>query len=246
MFSKKYNGSRRNILRWVSSKNFLRSVNSLICISGAEISKTDIKYPDPFTTGEVELRDFLRENFDPAIAKDLEDWWLGSSIKKYLTPKWDLISTCTIAGQKGILLVESKAHWDELKTTGKIYKQNYSKVERMFHKKICNAIEGANYAISIEKPGVSITPFTCYQLSSHISHAYFLAQNGIPVVLLYLGFVNASYKMKKIGLKPFRTKDDWQTCFRNAAKLIGADILIDETIPIGKTSFTLLCESLII
>ena len=244
MFTKKYNGSRKHILKWISSKNFLRSVNSLICLSGAQISEDDIKYPNAFTTREAELRDFLSENFDSNIANDFEDWWLGSRTRSYTTHKWDLISTCKIDDKKGILLVESKAHWDEIKTEGKIYKQNYSQAERHYHKKICNAIDDSNYVLSELKPGVSVSPGTCYQLSSHIAHAYFLAQQGIPVVLLYLGCINASYKLKKLGLKPFRTNDEWQNCFHNAAKLIGADLLLDEKLTIGKASFTLLCESI--
>ena len=46
----------------------------------------------------------------------LRSWWLAASRPSTLTPNWDIASTCTVGGRKGLLLVEAKAHTQELKT----------------------------------------------------------------------------------------------------------------------------------
>ena len=42
--------------------------------------------------------------------KKLRDWWL---VKGKSQQSWDIASTCTIRGKKGLLLVEAKAHRNE-------------------------------------------------------------------------------------------------------------------------------------
>ena len=45
----------------------------------------------------------------------LRDWWLAVSRPHARTPNWDIASTCTVDRRKGLLLVEAKAHTQELK-----------------------------------------------------------------------------------------------------------------------------------
>ena len=45
----------------------------------------------------------------------LGDWWLKEQSDDSKTPNWDIASTCTVNGHKGLLLVEAKAHTQELK-----------------------------------------------------------------------------------------------------------------------------------
>jgi hypothetical protein len=48
-------------------------------------------------------------------------WWLA--VREHAnTPNWDIASTATINGIKGLLLVEAKAHGSELRADGKINK----------------------------------------------------------------------------------------------------------------------------
>ena len=47
--------------------------------------------------------------------KQMSDWWLANSRDgRVKTVTWDIASTCTISGKKGLLLVEAKAHSEEL------------------------------------------------------------------------------------------------------------------------------------
>lgn len=46
---------------------------------------------------------------------ELTQWWLIKFTKRARTPNWDLVSTCTIEGRSGLLLIERKAHAGELK-----------------------------------------------------------------------------------------------------------------------------------
>ncbi len=51
----------------------------------------------------------------PQDCKALGDWWLAVQSGRPRTPNWDIASTCTVDGARGLLLVEAKAHTQELK-----------------------------------------------------------------------------------------------------------------------------------
>jgi hypothetical protein len=59
---------------------------------------------------EAQLHDAPRLLPDD-ICKSLQSWWLAA---RATTPNWDIASTCTIEGKKGLLLIEAKAHDVEL------------------------------------------------------------------------------------------------------------------------------------
>jgi len=40
----------------------------------------------------------------------LASWWLANAKHFSVTPNWDIASTCSIDGKRGLLLVEAKAH----------------------------------------------------------------------------------------------------------------------------------------
>jgi len=52
------------------------------------------------------------------LRRRLTDWWLKVP-KQANTPNWDLVSTCKVGGEPGIILVEGKAHGGECKKEGK-------------------------------------------------------------------------------------------------------------------------------
>ncbi len=55
----------------------------------------------------------------PDVRRQLRSWWLEVQSRRSRTPIWDLAATCTIRGRSGLLLVEAKAHAEELSPTGK-------------------------------------------------------------------------------------------------------------------------------
>jgi hypothetical protein len=53
------------------------------------------------------------------LQRQLKTWWL-KRVHGANTPNWDLVSTCKVHGDAGLLLIEAKAHGSELKAGGKI------------------------------------------------------------------------------------------------------------------------------
>ena len=49
-----------------------------------------------------------------AIRRQLSEWWLAAGAGRVRTLNWDIASTCTVSGRKGLLLVEAKAHSTEV------------------------------------------------------------------------------------------------------------------------------------
>lgn len=239
-------GSKRCMLELISSANYLSKMNLILEPTGAKIGLADTFMPKGLHDHtEAELKDFLLEHFRSELGADIRKWWLTTSTPKTRTPNWDLVSTCIINNQKGVLLVEAKAHHDELngESKGKPLSNYATFNSKANHVKIGLAIEEANAGINIVRSGVSISRDKCYQLSNRVAHAWWLAKHDIPVVLVYLGFLNAE-DMNYGGRKLFKNHEDWETCFINHAMKVGVDIIVDEPVECGKNDFKLICRSI--
>jgi hypothetical protein len=53
------------------------------------------------------------------MGRELLAWWLGPARSSGTTPTIDIASTCTVGGRRGLLLIEAKAHDNELERAGK-------------------------------------------------------------------------------------------------------------------------------
>jgi len=128
-------------------------------------------------------------------------WWLKKS-ENANTPNWDLVSTCDIAGKRGLILVEAKAHEAEIKTAGKDRSnpENDGQIER--------AIREANSALNSVLPGWGLTKDSHYQLCNRFAWTWKVATMGIPVVLVYLGFLDC-HEMSDCGT-PFGSARHWE------------------------------------
>jgi len=151
-------------------------------------------------TKEAEL-DKASTLLNPDIRRGLSDWWLAPASKQAMTPNFDIASTCTIDGKAGLLLVEAKAHDEELKkeSAGRRLTANSSEGRRLSHEKIGLAISEACQGLeeSTRLPW-NISRDTHYQVSNRFAWAWKLTELGIPVALVYLGFLNAD-EMKDRG-----------------------------------------------
>ncbi len=144
-------GSKNAVLNLVNSANFISTMNSLLKSTNATISVYDNWMPKSLHhEKEAELKDFLKYNFPQELGENIHDWWLTVKHANAQTPNWDLVSTCTIHGKRGILLVEAKAHWDELENEshGKKLESNASENSKSNHEHIGKAIAQANTAIN--------------------------------------------------------------------------------------------------
>lgn len=243
---KEYKGSQGCVLNLVSSPTFVQQLNKFLFPVNAFMNANDVYFPkSKQKPEEAELADFLKDNFSDELGAKITDWWLAVKGANSRTPNWDLVSTCTIQNNKGILLVEAKAHVDELEneSKGKPLKSDASPNSIKNHEQIGKAIEEACQAINKEINGVSISRDNCYQLSNRVAHAWWLANNNIPVVLLYLGFIDVQdmNNGKNILLE---SKEHWQATFVNHAQKVGVDKQLNQWIHTGNSSFITLCESM--
>jgi hypothetical protein len=162
----------------------------------------------------VDNSDFLT----PDRRKALTDWWL-EKLRGANLPNWDIASTCTIEKTKGLVLVEAKAHDKELSEAGKSLPTTTN--GQMNHKRIGIAIEQANIGLNGVMKGWALSRDSHYQLSNRFAWAWKLTTLGMPVVLIYLGFLNA-IEMCDQG-QPFDNNSVWDSCIRNHAKNIVPD-----------------------
>lgn len=137
------------------------------------------------------------------------EWWL-TVIPHANTPNWDIASTCMIAGKKGVLLVEAKAHDMELRAEEKGKTPPEARTNSLRnHARIGWCIEDASIALS----GDTSLPWSLsrdhhYQMCNRFAWAWKLTELGYPVVLMYLGFLHAA-EMRDRG-RPFSSHDDWE------------------------------------
>ena len=144
-----------------------------------------------------------------SVRQELTQWWLKRPSR--ITPHWDVASTCTIEGESGLLLVEAKAHANELGGRDKSGSREPNRGQ------IGQAIAEANHALKhITGNPWHLSRDHHYQLSNRFAWAWKLTTLGIPVVLLYLGFLDAS-EMTDQGQK-FQSHADWERILKEHCK----------------------------
>ena len=150
-----------------------------------------------------------------SIQRQLRDWWL---VARGNTPNWDIASTCKIKGELGLLLIEAKAHGKELGERDKCGSCNPKNREQ-----IGRAIAEANREFqSVTGKQWCLSRDHHYQLSNRFAWSWKLVSLSIPVVLLYLGFLNA-YDMAGNG-PLFSSKAEWEDTLKGYCQTV-----VDET-----------------
>lgn len=148
------------------------------------------------------------------IKKEVLDWWLAVPHRRANTPNWDLASACHINGQPGLLLVEAKAHLEELRPNP----DSCSSTNPANRKRIQQAIEQANAALTAATGNPwRLSRDHHYQLSNRFAWAWRLADLGVPVALLYLGFLNAQ-DMDGKDTELFQSAEQWAAAVREYGK----------------------------
>jgi hypothetical protein len=163
----------------------------------ATVSAGDVWKPRGFLdAAEAKLSetpDFLTA----AQRATLTTWWL--KVPQHAnTPNWDLVSTCRMEGRPGLVLVEAKAHGGELHNAGKPHGHAGN------DETIAAAIAEANTALDPAR-GWNLSREVNYQLCNRMAWAWKVASLGVPVVLAYLGFLNAL----EMGDARFSTHEHW-------------------------------------
>ena len=182
----------------------------------AQISRYDLWMPRGFAdVKEAQLHNASRL-LDHEIGARLRDWWLAPASQRAMTPNFDIASTCTIGCAPGILLVEEKAHDEELnkEAVGRRLTIDPREDPEMFKDRmdssdtISKAIGSARNGLEQASLPILISQDSHYQMSNRFAWSWKLTELGFPVVLIYLGFLNAT-EMKDKG-RPFSDQADWE------------------------------------
>ena len=122
-----YRGSRKHVLDWTEKESFLAELADLV--SPVPVSFT--QHCQFMPCGKALADEARLESFGPSwlpesdVWHKIQDWWLVHKARAN-TPNWDIAATCEIEGRPGLVLVEAKANWPELKTDGKPLRQDAS------------------------------------------------------------------------------------------------------------------------
>jgi hypothetical protein len=196
---------------WPRCQHFVRATREdvannltlLVGLPGVVVSPGDAWMPSETTSAECKLVDaspFLSDDQKAEVGK----WWLTHSAGAN-TPNWDIASTCRIQGNHGLILIEAKAHAAELHDDGKAVGKSGRSEEN--HERIGAAIKEASDALRKTDAGFNLSANSHYQLANRFAWSWKLAAIGVPVVLIYLGFLRAN-EMHDIG-EPFVDEADW-------------------------------------
>ncbi len=181
----------------------------------ATVSAEDCWMPVGFEqVQEAELNKASRL-LSPAIRAQLSAWWLPADRQLAKTPNFDIASTCTVGGVQGLLLVEAKAHTQELRKeeSGRVLSADASPDREASHGTIGLAISEAATGLALATGApCHISRDTHYQMANRFAWAWKLTELGMPVVLVYLGFLNAA-EMQDLGA-PFASHADWEQLVR--------------------------------
>lgn len=183
----------------------------------ASVATSDSWMPQGF--GDVEEAQLHKTSrlLTPEISAQLGQWWLPTNRQAVMSPNFDIASTCTIDGAPGLLLVEAKAHNNELtnEVAGRGLAENDSSERKASHATIGAAINLARLGLEAATLlNWHISRDSHYQMSNRFAWSWKLTERGIPVVLVYLGFLKAN-DMSKPGEAPFVEHGIWDASVRS-------------------------------
>lgn len=155
----------------------------------------------------------------------LRTWWLEHSARANI-PNWDIASTCRAGDKDGLLLIEAKAHEQELRGEERGKDLGDSPSDRSFanHLRIGHAIADASAHLQCATNlRCAISRDDRYQMSNRFTWATKLTELGYPVILVYLGFLKAT-EMANPGV-PFASPADWDDLVKShSAPLFPAQV----------------------
>lgn|ERR1022692_1705335 len=163
-------------------------------------------------------------------------WWLAVGLDSATIPNWDIVSNCTIDGRSGLVLVEAKAHPTELN------EKDSSGATGENGKRIEEALAEAERELNLSTPGWALDRHSHYQLSNRFAWAWKVASMGVPVVLVYLGFLNAT-EMLTDSRQIFRTAEDWENRVRDYSKGVVPPVIWNAELSVKSTQLIALIRA---
>jgi hypothetical protein len=210
-------GSRMHVLDWVESEDFLSSVRNMVMPIGFTVTDNAVWQPKGRHDHHETVLVGGGQRFLSRVEEELlVTWWLVHR-KGAKLPTWDLVvSALDSHGKKALILVEAKAHATELSSAGKLPARRKTPEEQARsdanHARIFQAILEAKTALQQVVPTIAICQGRNYQFANRIAFAWKLASMGIPVALIYLGFIGDT-AIARPGMC-FLAPADWQAAFQ--------------------------------
>lgn len=163
----------------------------------------------------------------------LLNWWLAVRHGRPNIPNWDIVSLATIHGQQGVILVEAKAHSSELSENGKT--PGNADNDKGIRAAILQASEGLNKVES----GWNLTAASYYQFCNRFAWSWKIATLGVPVVLLYLGFLRAQEMPD-----PFECHNEWECLVKSHSAKLVPEVVWGQPLDVGGVPLIPLVRSL--
>lgn len=161
----------------------------------------------------------------------LRKWWLKHE-RGANTPSWDIALGCELEGKAGLILVEVKAHKNELKIDGKVPEPGATANSQENHAQIVvAAIDEASGGLCRLEESVTISCSSHYQLANRLAFTWKLASLGVPTVLIYLGFYGDT-GIKDVG-PPFKSDQDWEDTFEEDIAASKSKSLFEKRLEVG-------------
>lgn len=233
---REFKGSRlRCLLLTSDTPNKVAAFLNSLAAPHAQVTVEDRWAPRGFLDpDEAKLGDtagFLPE----ADRTTLTSWWLAQPGAAN-TPNWDLVSKCRINNSDGLVLVEAKAHEGELADDrcGATNPDNLKQIKK--------ALAEANDAWNTLASGAALSANSHYQLSNRFAFSWKLATMGIPVVLIYLGFLDA-HEIDYGGRILLKGHTQWRRRVLAQSKGIVPENVWDKTFSVGGTPLTVAIKS---
>jgi hypothetical protein len=223
-----------HILDWLDGGTFVPSINEMLRPTGFFVPQSAQRMPtgwdDPT---EARLGKECGALLDTSLNTALLNWWLSVTAGANV-PNWDLACASRTCGDReGIVLVEAKAHVRELSDAGK-QPGNEANDAR-----IRAAIKEAGEALGGPAAGINLTADSHYQFANRIAFAWKLASEGIPAVLMYIGFT----ENRGISAEPLKDGDHWQRTVLDATREALPQSFWEREIDCGKAPLWLVTRS---
>jgi hypothetical protein len=225
-------GSYRHMLDLVTASNFREVMSDLLAGTDASLADTDFRHPCGRSRkedrAEVKLEDYLKRY--PVLGYSGLDrrWWIAF---KGSRPTWDLVCHINMAGKPGLLLVEAKAHFSEM---GEKNKKSAADPEndRSIANDLSIRLRLAEASLRLTELGLGGFRLSAdheYQLSNRLAYLQKLASDGIPTVLMYLGWLTSPDWPNDA----FPDGTEWEKCVTSHMSKIGPDSFVGPRHHIG-------------
>jgi hypothetical protein len=229
-------GSQSHLLDLIDDNDrFLPKLSYALAGVGACLYENHVRHPVRRGTAEDEaewtVQDFIREHFDKKYLDQRfsRQLWVSPN-----PPKWDLISTCSFDGLygagEGLVLLEAKAHEAELSWEGKRLGASASYRSKANHDRISEHVDEAGRWLNRSVPGTfKLDIDDRYQLANRLTTLACVARIGIPVVLVYWGFIGDREGFPRDYLW---SQEHWQRCMGAYVHGVAPQGMIGRTCPV--------------